>query len=223
MIFIEKKKDIRAAEGCEKSVRLAALDEGVFLEEGGRPRPAGMAPAGKPERNKARRKIFLPPENDPSKSKASVGNEERAKSAEDAFRAVLRILAAGPNSSRMLKEKLRRKGFSQETAEEAVERARKARLFNDRLLLIAHTGYLARKKYYGKSRIRMALLQKFDRETVEEFFEEAVEEIDFSAQAAALAGRFAGRGEEYLIGRLHRAGYTASEIRAAVAAARKDG
>ncbi len=142
--------------------------------------------------------------------------QEEKTPEDEAFRAALRILSAGANSSRMLREKLCRKGFSREDAAAAASRAAEAGLVGDRRLLIAHAEYLARKKFYGKSRIRMELLQKFDRETVERFFEEAVEGIEFAAYATTLAGRYADRGREYVIGRLRRAGYASAEIRGAL-------
>lgn len=142
--------------------------------------------------------------------------QEEKTPEDEAFRAALRILSAGANSSRMLREKLCRKGFSREDAAAAASRAAEAGLVGDCRLLIAHAEYLARKKFYGKSRIRMELLQKFDREIVERFFEEAVEEIEFAAYATTLAGRYADRGREYVIGRLRRAGYASAEIRGAL-------
>ena len=58
----------------------------------------------------------------------------------------------------------------------------------------------------------MALLQKFDRRAVEEYFDEALEEIDFSVYAREEAEQYCHRGKAYLVRRLHTLGYTSREI-----------
>lgn len=145
-----------------------------------------------------------------------VGESSNQKETKPALTSALRILQSGANSTRMLREKLVRKGFQKSEIEEAIAEVVKAGYVNDRRLLISHADYLARRKYYGKSRIRMALLQKFDRRTVEAYWEEAVEEIDFLSYAEALVLKNRAKSREVLITKLKRCGYTGEEIRKAL-------
>ena len=78
--------------------------------------------------------------------------------------------------------------------------------------ILGITEYLARKKHYGKSRLRLTLLQKFDRESFDEYFSEAIEEIDFLENAKLEAERIASRGKRYVLSRLQALGYSSHEI-----------
>ena len=151
-------------------------------------------------------------EEKPRQTKQTKKNETKAS----ATSAALRILQSGANSSRMLREKLARKGFEKDEIEEAVAFVVDAGFVHDEKLLHAHAEYLAERKYYGKSRIRMALSQKFDRQAVDCFFEAAVEEIDFSAYCLKYARKHASKGREALIASLKRQGYQTAEIRYAL-------
>lgn len=154
-----------------------------------------------------------------SKEKGQNRPQKAGKREEkDAFRAALPILSSGANSTRMLRDKLIKKGYSAAEARLAAEEAHEAGLLNDRRLLEAYAYSLATRKYYGKGRIRLILQQKFDRDVVERYFEEALEDIDFYALAVELARRFWPRGREYVIGKLKRAGYSVYEIRRALEA-----
>ncbi len=148
--------------------------------------------------------------------------KKEAKSENSAFAVALRILQAGANSRRMLREKLVKKGFSRIEAEDAVEEAVKAGLLHEKRLFFSHAEFLARRKYYGKSRLRMALLQKFDRETVDAYFEEVTEELDFTVLAKELVMKNANKSREALIGKLKRNGYNGYEIREALTLLQKD-
>lgn len=128
----------------------------------------------------------------------------------------LRILQSGANSSHMLREKLRRKGYSEEEIEEALREVTEAGLLDDRRLLFAHAEFLAARKFYGKRRVYMELTRKFGRNLVDACFEEAVEEIDFSSYCLTLAKKNATKGKEALAAKLSRQGYASSEIRLAL-------
>ena len=130
--------------------------------------------------------------------------------------AALRILQSGANSSFMLREKLRRKGYSSEEIEEALQEVKDAGLLDDCRLLFAHAEYLAVRKFYGKRRVYMELMRKFDRPLVDAYFEEAVEEIDFSAYCLILAKKNGKKEREALAAKLSRQGYAANEIRYAL-------
>ena len=129
-----------------------------------------------------------------------------------ALSAAYRILQSGANSRKMLRDKLIRKGFSQSDAVKAVALCESQGLLHEKRLFMAHTEYLSRKKHYGKSRIYRELLQKFDRQSVDAFFAEAIEEIDFEANAKEEAERVAHRGKRYTVSRLSALGYTSHEI-----------
>jgi len=128
----------------------------------------------------------------------------------------LRILQSGANSSYMLREKLRRKGYSQEEIEEALREVKDAGLCEDKRLFFAHAEFLATRKFYGKRRVYMELMRKFDRETVDAYFEEALSEIDFSALCSAFAKKNAAKGKDALLAKLMRQGYASCEIRYAL-------
>ena len=130
--------------------------------------------------------------------------------------AALRILQSGANSSFMLREKLKRKGYSSEEIEEALQEVKDAGLLDDCRLLFAHAEYLAMRKFYGKRRVYMELMRKFDRSLVDAYFEEAVEEIDFSFYCLTFAKKNGTKGKEALYAKLSRQGYSQGEIRYAL-------
>ena len=142
--------------------------------------------------------------------------EEKTPKRSSAASAALRILQSGANSSRMLRDKLTRKGYSKEEIEEALDEVKTAGLVDDRRLLFAHAEYLAARKFYGKRRVYMELVRKFDRSLVDTYFEEALAEIDFSSYCSDLAKKNRGKGKEALAAKLSRQCYTASEIRFAL-------
>lgn len=133
-----------------------------------------------------------------------------------------RILQSGANSRKMLRDKILKKGFSQSEAEDAIALCEKQGFLNEKRLFFAHCEYLAHKKHFGKRRIRLEMLKKFDRESVEEFFDEATEEIDFSHLATQEAAKCAHRGKRYAVSRLHTLGYTSHEIYEAVSSFEDD-
>ena len=138
------------------------------------------------------------------------------KSENPALSAAYRILQSGANSRKMLRDKLMKKGFSKDEANTAIAFCEKEGLLHEKRLFVAHTEFLARKKHYGKSRIFRELLLKFDRQTVEDYFDEAISEIDFEAYANAEAERSCHRGKRYVQSRLHTLGYSSHEIYEAV-------
>ena len=134
----------------------------------------------------------------------------------------LRILQSSVNSSLMLREKLRRKGYSQEEIEEALQEVKDAGLLDDKRLFFAHAEFLATRKFYGKRRVYMELVRKFDREIVDAYFEEALEEIDFSSLCLAFAQKNSTKGREALAAKLSRQGFSSNEIRYALSSLQQD-
>ena len=134
-----------------------------------------------------------------------------------ATQAALRILQAGANSSKMLREKLMRKGFEADDCEETLLFLQEQGLLDDQRLLQNHVLFLAERRFYGKARIRLELFCKFDRAVVDECLEEALEGIDFEALCFAAAKKSKGKGREALMQKLRRQGYATSEIRYALA------
>ena len=133
---------------------------------------------------------------------------DRAAATSSAFR----ILQSGANSKKMLREKLLKKGYPKGECEAAIEECVALGFIKDGELLVAHTAFLAKRKHFGKSRIRMELLKKFDRETVEDYFTEAIGEIDFLKNAREEAVKLLHRGKAYLVRRLYLLGYSSSEV-----------
>lgn len=134
----------------------------------------------------------------------------------DAFEAAMAVLAKGDNSRRMLREKLGRKGYPESEIHRAIERLGELGYVDDRRLLLRTAGQLCDHRHYGAFRVKMTLLRYFDRSVVEEYFDLAVKELDFSAAAAAEVEKWSPKGEDFLRRRLERLGFAASEIRRAI-------
>ena len=145
----------------------------------------------------------------------STGTSDEKKRPE-ALSAAYRILQSGANSRKMLREKLLKKGFSKDEIAFAIETCENQGFLNERRLFLAHTEFLARKKHFGKRRVRMELLKKFDRTSVDAFFDEAIEEIDFLEIAKAEAEKGNHRGKRYVVSRLSTLGFSSHEIYEAV-------
>ena len=72
-----------------------------------------------------------------------------------------RILQSGANSRKMLREKLVKKGFSVDEANEAIALCEAQGFLAEKKLFLAHASYLAEKKRFGRRRIRLELMKKF--------------------------------------------------------------
>jgi len=150
------------------------------------------------------------------KNRRDACEEKTNRTRSSATSSALRILQSGANSSYMLKEKLARKGYSHTEIEEALCELKDAGLLDDKRLFFAHAEFLATRKFYGKRRVHMELMRKFDRETVDTHFEEALAEIDFSSYCLSFAKKNVAKGRDALLAKLARQGYASSEIRYAV-------
>lgn len=149
---------------------------------------------------------------------AGSGGSEKEKERPSAYDAAMTILAHGDNSEKMLREKLARKGYTASETDDALAVLREKRYVCDERLMERYASALSRKKFYGRYRIRMEMLRRFDRAVVDAHFEEAVREIDFAAQAKLYAGKNARKDREYLIRRLRDLGYEREQIRSALSA-----
>ncbi len=143
-------------------------------------------------------------------------SEKKGKSQPDAYASAMRILAMGDNSTKMLREKLVKKGFELEEIEEAIAHLIEIGYVNDRRLALRWGELLAERKVCGAYKVRMELFRKFDREVVDDVMDELEESIDFVKIARDFALKNAKRGREALIRRLRYQGFTVSIIRAAV-------
>jgi len=150
------------------------------------------------------------------KNREDACEEKPSHTRSSAASSALRILQSGANSSLMLREKLARKGYSQIEIEDALCEVKDAGLLDDKRLFFAHAEFLATRKFYGKRRVYMELMRKFDRETVDAYFEEALEEIDFSSCCLTFAKKNRTKEKETLLAKLSRQGYSQSEIRYAL-------
>ena len=156
------------------------------------------------------------------KSREDACEKTQAPKRSSCTSAALRILQSGANSGFMLREKLRRKGYAPDEIEDALREVTDAGLLDDKRLFFAHAEALATRKYYGKRRVYMEVLRKFDRDIVDAYFEEALEEVDFSSLCLAFAKKMGGKGRDALLARLSRQGYTSGEIRYALSSLEED-
>ncbi len=135
-----------------------------------------------------------------------------------AYVKAIALLAISDMSERKLREKLAAKGFSKEEIYEAVEKLKGEGYLSDDRLIENLVNYYSKKKYYGKYRIKLELLSKFDRESVDRAFDNACEVIDFKAVAAQFAQKEIEKGtdREKLIRKLQRLGHDTPSIRGAL-------
>lgn len=165
---------------------------------------------------------------DESESEARLSEPEREKSdfsegkrsgervRMSAYDRAMTILACGDNSERQIREKLEKRGYGNGEIADAVALLKKKRYLRDGELMERYAASLAKKRQYGAARIRMEMLRRFDRQVVEEYFEDAVSGIDFDAVAAVAAEKCADRERTYRIRKLRGLGFTSVQIRRAL-------
>lgn len=130
--------------------------------------------------------------------------------------AALVLIKFSSNSRKMLEEKLARRDFDKKIIKIALDNLENGGFINDKQLLCAHAYRLATVKLYGKYRIRLDLCRKFHKETVNAYFDQALEGVVFEQYAEKLAEKYASCGKAYVCAKLRRNGYTSQEIRFAV-------
>lgn len=130
----------------------------------------------------------------------------------------LRLISMRDHSSRQLREKLSERGFSSEEIEETLDFLRQKRFLNDLRYGRNLIRYMAERRYFGAYKIRMELLQKLDREFVDELLPDELCQYDFAALAKELTSKpqMRGKSREQLIRKLKASGYGVQEIRAAL-------
>lgn len=100
------------------------------------------------------------------------------------------ILTFGENSEGRLREKLRKKGFDDESIDGAFVKLRKLKLLDDGRLVCANAEYLANQRLYGKSRVRIELIKRgFDRRLIDEKLDECLCDVDFKENCYKLVHR----------------------------------
>jgi len=130
--------------------------------------------------------------------------------------AALVLIRFSANSRKMLEDKLIKRGFSKNVVKIALDNLENGGFINDKQLLCAHAFRLATVKFYGKYRIRLDLCRKFHKETVNKYFDTAIEGIIFEEYAEKLAEKYKSYGKTYVAAKLRRNGYSSQEIRYAV-------
>lgn len=138
----------------------------------------------------------------------------------EAMRFGERLLAYAPNTPWRLVQKLRRRGFTREEAETAVDRFRQMGIIDEEADLRRETE-LCLRKLWGAGRIRVHLQTcGFSKESLSAL-PELLAEVDFAANCAELVRRRYGdipsdhAGCNRVMAALIRYGYTSSEIRRA--------
>ncbi len=136
-----------------------------------------------------------------------------------AYGKALSLLAYSDTSEKKLREKLFAKGFEEDEIAEALDELRAEGYLSDDRLIENLFAYYAKKKFFGRYRIRLELLEKFDRESVDRNFDSLCELYDFAEIAREYAEKEASRDtdREKLIRKLQRLGHDASAIRRALA------
>ena len=136
-----------------------------------------------------------------------------------AYAKALALLAISDMSERKLREKLLAKGFSADETAEALEELKSDGYLSDDRLIENLASYYARRKYFGKYRIKLELLSRFDRESVYRCLDAVCEHIDFRSLAAECAQKESAKGtdREKLVRKLQRLGHDSSSIRYALA------
>ena len=105
----------------------------------------------------------------------------------DVMNSASNILVFADNTEKSLRDKLSRKGYSEELIDSAVEKLKEAGLINDARLMHSYSEYLADKKLYGKARIKLELQKKgFERELIGEQLDECIENVDFKENCLKL-------------------------------------
>ena len=134
--------------------------------------------------------------------------------------AAMRILAFADNSERQMREKLAEKGFSDYESGLVIAELKEKRYIDDLRYMENEIVRLARKKLYGRGRIKAELLQKFDPGVVGEHFQLLIEELEddlaFPENAARLALKYPSKSREYVYAKLKNNGFTSSEVRYAL-------
>lgn len=199
----------------EKSTRHHAVRLDQLIGQESAPLPSRKAPTEGKEAEMNEEIIHESGKTPQKRGKTRENDKKKPRPA--AYDAAMTILACGDNSEKMLREKLTRKGYTPSEIGGALDVLREKRYICDQRLMERYASSLARKKYYGGYRIRLEVQRRFDREVVEEYFEDAIREIDFFAQARAFVEKNCSHMDrEKLILRLRALTYTPAQIRAAL-------
>jgi len=136
------------------------------------------------------------------------------KELEAAKKAAFAILAYADNTEARLKEKLRRKGFSEQSIDAVTEEMRSYGYLNEERYIKRAAERLANGKYYGKRRIIPELRKKgFDSELISSL---DLSEFDFEENCKEyILKKYSSFGEKEFAAMLRR-GYSVSEIKAAL-------
>lgn len=128
------------------------------------------------------------------------------------------LLALSDMSERRLREKLLAKGFSIGEISRTIDTLRSKGYVSDDRLIENLVAYYTKRKYFGRYRIRLELLSKFDRESVDRTLDSLCECIEFKEIAADLALKESAKGlyGDKLVRKLQRLGHDASSVRYAL-------
>ena len=135
-----------------------------------------------------------------------------------AYVKAMALLALSDMSERKMREKLLSKGFSEGDTEDAIERLKENGYLRDERLMENLVSYYSKRKHFGKYRIKLELLSKFDRESVDNYFDTLCECVDFKKFALEAAQKEADKGADRkkIAAKLQRLGHDASAIRYAL-------
>lgn len=150
------------------------------------------------------------------------GRIEYAMRKTDAVKMGINLLSFSQNTARSLSQKLTQRGVKKEIADDAVEYLKDCGYINEYEMALALIEDMAKRRYFGKMRIKADLFAKgFSGETLSRAIEDA--DVDFT-QACVLRIKqmgglniFATKSDRLkAIPALRRYGFTVDEVRAAI-------
>ena len=148
---------------------------------------------------------------------AELADPEQEKERTAALKSAMKMLAYADNPEKRLREKLRRKGYGEEAVEYALMTVIREGYLDENRQIAARIAYLAEKKLYGRSRIRMELVREgFCREAIREAEQSGLlDEIDYEENCARMLDKYGTDDFRKATAYLSRCGYTISEIKRA--------
>lgn len=147
------------------------------------------------------------------KSEEQLSAEKENKTP-PAIRSALNILDYADNTERKLREKLRRKKFSEEEIEEAIAYVKDVGYLNEEEHIKDAADYMASVKLYGRYRIKKSLIEKgFPTNLVNSL---DLSDYDFNEICIKRTEKSRYRSKDALIAALRRYGFTGDEIMSAI-------
>lgn len=146
------------------------------------------------------------------KRKYPTPPQDKKKALEAALTNCENILAYADNSEKMLRFKLKERGYGEETVDEVIAVLVGHGLL-DEIRAASNTIHMLSKKLYGKQRIKAVLFSKgFSSETVSEAFKGCEKEIDFGKNCLTALEKLGGEKNQKTYNKLRYYGFSYENI-----------